>query len=115
MPISLPFRSPSRVSAYLLALLGVLVATLVRYEMGPVLGGTIPVVLYTVPVALAALYGGFGPGLFATLTGALVSDFLFIEPVYRFGLESQSSLVVILSFLVTGLTISYFGHRMKTL
>ena len=115
VPISSPFRSSSRVSAYLLALLGVLLATLVRYEMGPVLGGTIPVVLYTVPVALAALHGGFGPGLFATLTGALVSDFLFIEPVYRFSLESQSSVVVILSFLVTGLTISYFGHRMKTL
>ena len=115
MPIQATYRPAKRVSAYLLALLGVVLATVIRFEMGPVLGGTIPVVMYTVPVALAALYGGFGPGLFATLSGALVSDFLFIEPVYKFGLETQASVVVILTFLATGLTISYVGHRMKTL
>ena len=115
MPIQPPLRPDNRVSAYLLALLGVVLATAIRFEMGAVLGGTIPVVMYTVPVAVAALYGGFGPGLFATLTGALVSDFLFIEPVYRFGLETKASVVVILTFLITGLTISYVGHRMKAL
>jgi signal transduction histidine kinase/CheY-like chemotaxis protein len=108
-------RLATRAVPYLLALLGVLVATAVRYQLGPVLGGTIPVVMYTVPVILVALYGGFGPGIFATLCSAMISDYLFVEPVGRLALQTPASLVVMGSFLVIGTTISYFGHRMKAL
>jgi signal transduction histidine kinase/CheY-like chemotaxis protein len=113
---SRPFPSfAPRILPYVLALLGVLAAAAVRYQMGPVLGGTIPVVLFTVPVILVALYGGFGPGIFATLCSAAISDYLFVEPVGRFGLETPASVVVMGSFLAIGITISYFGHRMKAL
>ncbi|MGJ7917135.1 ATP-binding protein [Massilia sp. LXY-6] len=105
----------TRVAPYLLALIGVLAAAAVRFQMGPVVGGTIPVVIFTVPVILVALYGGFAPGIFATLCSALISDYLFIEPVQQLGLETPASMVVMSSFLVIGVTISYFGHRVKAL
>jgi signal transduction histidine kinase len=112
--LPIPSFAP-RILPYLLAVLGVLAAAAVRYQMGPVVGGTIPVVLFTVPVILVALYGGFGPGIFATLCSAAISDYLFVEPVGRFGLETPASVVVMGSFLAIGITISYFGHRMKAL
>ena len=88
-------------------------AAAIRYELGPVLGSAIPVVLFTVPITLAALYGGFGPGICATLLGALISNFLFIEPIYSLGLKTVSGTVVLGSFLLVGSLISYFGHRMQ--
>ncbi|MFP5393839.1 MAG: ATP-binding protein [Gammaproteobacteria bacterium] len=102
-------------AAYLFALVGVALAAAVRYRLGPVLGGTIPVVLFTVPVVWASLYGGFWPGIFCTLVSAVVSDYLFIEPYGRLGLETPASVVVLLVFLAIGLTISYFGQRIKNL
>lgn len=115
MLIRLLSRFATRAVPYLFALLGVLAATAIRYQLGPILGGTIPVVMYTVPVILVALYGGFGPAFFATLCSATISDYLFVEPVGRLGLETPASVVVMGSFLVIGVTISYFGHRMKAL
>ncbi len=100
---------------YALGLVGVILAAWIRYELGPVLGGTIPVVIFTVPVTIAALYGGFGPGIFATFVGAAISDYLFIEPLYSFRVETQSGATVLVTFLLIGITISFFGERMKAL
>jgi signal transduction histidine kinase/ActR/RegA family two-component response regulator len=107
-------RSRQQVFPYLLALAGVVLAAAVRYQLGPILGGTIPVVIFTVPVALAALYGGFGPGMFCTLASAAVANYLFISPYLGFGLDLHAGVVTGV-FLLIGVTISYFGHRMKTL
>lgn len=105
----------TRIIYYVLALIGVGFATAVRYELGPILGGTIPVVIFTLPVVLAALYGGFGAGLFATVSSALVSKYLFIEPINSMRLETLSSIVVLTTFLIIGFVISVFGQRMKNL
>lgn len=55
------------IGSYILALVGVFFAAAVRYKLGPILGKAIPVVLFTVPVVISALHGGFWPGLFCTL------------------------------------------------
>lgn len=99
--------------AYLLAVVGSLIAAWVRYAIGPWLGGSIPVVMFTVPVVLSALYGGLWPGLFCTVFSALISAYLFIGPVEGPGFPSKSGLIIIVSFLVVGLILSYFGERMK--
>ena len=100
--------------AYVLALFGVLGAAVVRHQLEPVLTGTIPVVIFTVPVVLCALNGGFWPGLFCTVLSAVVSDYFFIAPYYSFAVSTQSS-VILMTFLAVGITISVFGQRMKHL
>ncbi|MFC5513843.1 ATP-binding protein [Massilia jejuensis] len=100
-------------SAYLLAVAGALIAAALRFELGPILGGAVPVVIFTVPVVISALYGGFGPGIACTLVSAAISSYLFISP-YSPLLSSQAS-VILLLFLAIGTTISYFGQQMKTL
>lgn len=100
--------------AYLFALVGVLCAALVRYQLEPVLQGSIPVVLFTVPVVFSALKGGFWPGVFCTFLSALASAFLFIKPIYSLVISTQAG-VILLTFLVVGISISIFGQRMKNL
>lgn len=100
--------------AYLFALLGVLCAAVARHQLEPVLAGTIPVVLFTVPVVVSALKGGFWPGFFCTLLSAVVADYFFIKPLYSLDVTAQGS-VILLTFVAIGVIISVFGQRMKNL
>ena len=100
--------------AYLIALVGVLCAAIVRYQLEPILAGSIPVVIFTLPVVVSALKGGFWPGLFCTVVGALLSAYLFIPPLHSFAVNTQGT-VILLTFFAVGVTISIFGQRMKNL
>lgn len=100
--------------SYFFAVLGVLCAALVRHQLEPILAGTIPVVIFTVPVILSALRGGFWPGMFCTLLSAVVSDYFFIEPVHSLDMTAQGA-VILLTFIAIGVIISVFGQRMKSL
>lgn len=100
---------------YALPLVGVGIAAALRYELGPILGESIPVVIFTAPVMLVALYGGFAPAMFATVLSGLLSNYLFIAPFYSFKLETMSSVVVLATFVLIGFLMSLFGQRMINL
>lgn len=100
---------------YLIALIGVVIATVLRYELGSTLGSSIPVVMFTVPVVIAASYGGFGPAMLATLTSALISVYLFIYPYHSFQIEDHAGTVVLITFLAIGVVLSLLGKRLRDL
>lgn len=100
---------------YMVALAGVVLATAVRYSLGPVLAGSIPVVVFTLPVAVSAFFGGFGPAMLATVASALISNYLFISPYYTLRIEDSASAVIIVTFLVIGTTLSLMGKKLKDL
>lgn len=100
---------------YMIAITGVIAAAVLRYALGPTLGGSIPVVLFTVPVAISAFYGGFWPAMLATVSSALISTYLFIPPYYSLRIEHAASAVVVTTFLAIGLTISLLGKKLKEL
>ncbi len=58
---------------------------LVRLLLAPYIGRESPFqspfLLFLIAVMLSALYGGFGPGLLATILSALVADYFFLAPV----------------------------------
>src|SRR5688500_2827971 len=65
---------------YGLALLATLLALLLRLGLGEAVQGT-GTFLYFIPaVMLSAWYGGFGPGLLATLAGAVAGAYWLIDP-----------------------------------
>src|SRR5919202_4243660 len=39
--------------------------------------------LFLAAIMVAAFYGGFGPGLFATLLSVLIIDYYFVPPFYK--------------------------------
>jgi diguanylate cyclase (GGDEF)-like protein/PAS domain S-box-containing protein len=115
----MPQDSPSQLilvehrHPYLLALALVLIATGVRYAMHPFLNWNAPLLLFTLPVVVTAMYGGFRPALFSTALGALAGSVFFIEPAYTLkGLAPEDGARIAL-FVVIGVTISYLGKWLE--
>jgi len=94
---------------YLLAFILVLAAVGARYVLHPILHWNAPLLLFTLPVAISAMYGGFRPALFATILGALVGTVFFIEPAFTLRGLAPADGVRIALFLLIGLCISYLG------
>ncbi len=87
---------PSRLLAYGVALLLVLVALGARQFLGgPDIG--LQFVTFFPAVALAAVYGGFWPGMFATVASALLSSYFYLPPFREFSFHFDR--VVLLSNL----------------
>lgn len=56
--------------------------------------------LFLCAVAISAWFGGLGPGLLATLLGALTLDYLFFPPTFSLGLSRVEDLVVLVEFAI---------------
>ena len=61
-------------------------------------------------VAVAALYGGLGPGLIATVVSAAIADYFWMEPVGQFGIANSADLISMIVFLASGALISYMAE-----
>lgn len=105
-----------RWSMYLLAVTLTLAALVVRNLM-PVGFGDRPIlILFMLPITLAALLGGFGPGLTATLTGAGLTMFFLIPPVKSLTVAASHDLFQLALLVFNGLVISLISatlHRSR--
>jgi PAS domain S-box-containing protein len=97
-----------RAAAYVLAVLAVAGTALLRWLLGHWLGEAAPLLLFMLPVSLAAWWGGLGPGAAATLLSVLVGCLLFLHPIpgepLVFGLADRLRLLL---FVLTGLLVSW--------
>jgi PAS domain S-box-containing protein len=85
----------SRLIRYGTALVATLLATLLRKLLDPILENTAPFSIYYAAVMFTAWYGGLGPALLALVSGAVLADYLFIEPrvsLFASNLEHQVGL-----------------------
>ncbi len=87
-------------------------ATLATAGVRPVIE-TYTVNLYVVALALAAWYGGLGPGLLATALSAAALDFFFVPPYFAFVPITTSDTVRVALFAASGLTISWVSHLLR--
>ncbi len=101
-------RERSASARYGVAAGAIVVCTLLRRAMHPLLGFDVPFLFYFPGLMFAGWYGGFGPGFLATVLSGLLGQFLFSEP--RFVLLSTSSTVRLVSFLATGTFISLLNE-----
>src|SRR5438132_390999 len=84
MPSEQPPGDPQHLSkallAYAISIGVVILATLVRLALNPLLGNRYAFATYFLAVAFAAWIGGLGPALLAILLSALAAAHFFIEP-----------------------------------
>jgi hypothetical protein len=71
---------PSAAVAYAAAVLAVLIVVALHWAMNPILGTSIPFMLFFPAVAFAALFGGLGPVVLA-LSCATVGSVMFFPTV----------------------------------
>jgi signal transduction histidine kinase len=91
------FRMLSR---YGVAIVAAASAVLVRYWIDPLLAHTVPFATPFVAVAIAAAFGGRGPGMVAALLGILGVWFMFVPPRLELSLNGTPSLIVLLIYVL---------------
>ena len=89
-------RRHAHVRAYGLVALSVVVVTLLRLPLEPLLHGRAPYALYYLPILWAAWYGGVGPTL-AAVALSLASSWAFIVPGSEPGYRATIALFLVVS------------------
>jgi PAS domain S-box-containing protein len=105
-------RDESRLVRYVYALLAAPLAIGLRFALMPLLGpGVQYITIYAVTAAVAVL-GGLGPAVVAGLLGAILTDYILIEPLYVLDINlpfiSRTAVVVLTSAFV-----GYVGDMLR--
>jgi PAS domain S-box-containing protein len=77
--MSSPQQRPA-VLRYGVAIVAVILATLLRLSVDPVVGDLMPFPAYLIAIMFAAWYGGLGPSVTALVLGGELADYLFVPP-----------------------------------
>ncbi len=91
---------------YLAAVGLVAVGTAVRMSLLGIMGTEAPYLTFYPALIIAALYGGLGPGLTATVLSALVIGYVWLEPVWQFRITYLADWLGLAVFLMSGAMIS---------
>jgi K+-sensing histidine kinase KdpD len=99
---------------YAFAVLAVAGGLLVRFLLNPLVGQQGPYLILTLSIVLAALHGGFGPALLATVLSTMVGTYFFVgsRPGWESVLEAPNITRTLL-FIAIGVSISVIGGRLK--
>jgi PAS domain S-box-containing protein len=107
-------RSP--LLRYSIAIVGVLLATLLRMLLNPLLEHNAPYATYFIAVLFAAWACGLGPALLALCLGALGAIYFFIPPHNSMALSGAANIggfVLYLSVGTIGILLSHELHRAR--
>src|SRR5436190_16380319 len=104
-----------RISEYVVSILMVLMATVLRLGLDPVLGEHHPFTLYFGAVAIASWYGGFGPGMLAIALSYFGADWFFIAPRFEFNLPNTNldEFMALLAFLFSSFAIAFTSKLLR--
>jgi len=103
----------STAAAYLVALVAVAAAVVLRLLLDPILGHTLPLVTLFGAVAAAVWLGGYRPAVLAALLGYVACAYLFIDPRGAFGLDDPRNLLGFVAYLLTCAIIIGFGEAFR--
>lgn len=104
---------PGSFEAYGLALACVLAATLLRLLIDIVSPDAVPFATFFPALLIATLAGGPAAGGLATVLGAFVSWWLFIEPRFAWTIASKNHLVSVLLYLFAGAIIVWTTNQYR--
>jgi PAS domain S-box-containing protein len=104
----------AKVRGYVVAIIAVAVAALVRLGLSGVLADKGPFFTFILATLVAASYGGLYPGLLATILGAILGTFLFLAPLHPFRVEEHSDVLVLSLYLLVAGTISAICGALHT-
>ncbi len=96
---------------YGIAVAAIGVTLLARWLLQPALQDNIPYLMFVLPVSLSAWYGGFRPGLFATLLSGLVAEVFFVRSYHPMKIDAGVDAVQFAMFLFVGGLISWLSEK----
>jgi PAS domain S-box-containing protein len=96
----------ARLGAHGVAVLATAVTLVVRWLLLPWLGYDRPFLTFFPAVLLSAYWGGWGPGLLATLLGTAAGDFFLTDPPGSFKIQGPGEAYALGLFVLGGVLIS---------
>ena len=109
---SLTIPKFSNTTRYAFVFLAVVVASILRATLAPVLGQRVPFILFYPTVALVAWVGGFWPGLVSTILSAFIALYLFIPPVFSLAIPNVTVAGQLVVFLLSSVFISLLAESL---
>lgn len=95
---------------YSLAILALVLAILLKIGLNALadspLGASAPFLTFFAAIMITAWFGGFWPGLLVTFLGAVVTNYLFLEPQSGLTLPNAQDAISLTVFVVEGILIS---------
>src|SRR5689334_13466997 len=95
-----------RLIAYGVAALATVISLLVRWPLWPLLGDAVPHMTFFPAVMVAAYFGGFWPGLLATIRSAAAANFFFTGQLRSLHVTDVNDLAAAILFVLVGAVIS---------
>src|SRR5262249_33821231 len=96
--------------AYLCAIVGILVATAIRYALDPLLGEHLTFSVYYLAVSFAGWVGGLSPALATALCSSIVANYFFTNPRGTITIIDLEQLVALIIFLTVSLVIGILSE-----
>src|SRR6266566_1093008 len=106
MRIGMPDLPRPRLVSYGVALLATAGCLLMRWLLQPVLGDAVPHMTFFPAVMIAAYFGGFGPGLLATILSAAAANFFLTGQLRSFHVSNANDATALVLFILVGTFIS---------
>jgi len=106
-------RSAWRAGPYLVAAAAVAAAAACAAGLMAVLPLEDPGMVFLAAVMVAAVVGGLGPSIFASVAGLLTYDYLFVEPEFTFTVTKPHDLLSLVAFLVVAVITSQLMSRIR--
>lgn len=97
-----------------LVIVCVAATALLRWSLRDFLADSAPLLAFVLPVTICATLGGFGVGVLATIGSALVSSYLFVDPVAVFDVSQTEDVARIVLFLIIGVVISILSGKLHS-
>jgi PAS domain S-box-containing protein len=100
------------VQKYMLTILFVALAAQLQWLL-QTFGGSYAYILFYPAVMLAALIGGIGPGLLATVLSALSADYFFLQPRTSLLIANPADVLALAIFCFNGVFLTVIAQRVK--
>ncbi len=108
------FTAPKRIHEYAIVL-GIIVAlTAICWRMEPVVGYTVPALVYLFAILLAAFQISRWPMVFMAAISALVWNYFFIPPKFTFEVRALEDMILLAMFFAVALSMGHLTSRLRT-
>jgi PAS domain S-box-containing protein len=95
------------------AVIAVVVATLLRLALEPVLVSRLPFTLFYPAIMVSAWAGGLGPGIVATVLSGVAASYFWVPPPHSWKIQDGTELLGVLTFVGVGLLISALNEAWR--
>ncbi len=103
----------SRFSSYVMAMLTVGLVALITTAALPMLGLASSALLFLLPVLLASVRSGIGPGLLAAVAGGIAYNFLLLPPRFSLAIHGFDHVISLIVLVTVALVTSSLAMRLK--